>query len=88
MAGYTDPFIVFTSNIFAILGLRAMYFLLAGVIDRFVYLRYGLAAVLIFVGVKILVAAFVKIPTAGSLLIVASLLGGSIVASWLKRRER
>ncbi|MFN7966650.1 MAG: TerC family protein [Acidobacteriota bacterium] len=80
-----DPFIVFTSNIFAILGLRAMYFMLAGVIDRFVYLRLGLASVLMFVGAKMTLAGVVKVPTAISLAVIALLLGGSVVASLLKR---
>ena len=66
-----DPFLVFTSNAFAILGLRSMYFLLAGVMGRFVFLRYGLAAILVFVGTKMLLLDVVKIPTPVSL--VASL---------------
>ncbi len=81
-----DPFIIFTSNIFAILGLRAMYFLLAGVIDRFVYLRVGLAAVLMFVGVKMTIAGLIKIPTVVSLSVIAAILGLSIVCSMLKGR--
>jgi tellurite resistance protein TerC len=82
----TDPFIVYTSNIFAILGLRAMYFLLAGVIDRFAYLRYGLASVLVFVGVKMTIAGVYKIPTFLSLLVVALLLVGSVLISlWASR---
>ena len=81
-----DPFIIFTSNIFAILGLRAMYFLLAGVIDRFVYLRVGLAAVLMFVGVKMTIAGLIKIPTVVSLSVIAAILGLSIVCSLLKGR--
>jgi tellurite resistance protein TerC len=79
-----DPFIIFTSNIFAILGLRAMYFLLAGVIDRFVYLRVGLAAVLMFVGVKMTIAGFITIPTVVSLSVIAAILGLSIACSLLK----
>ena len=83
----TDPFIVYTSNIFAILGLRAMYFLLAGVIDKFHYLNVGLALVLIFVGVKMIVAEWYKVPIGASLIVIAALLGASIVASviWPKR---
>jgi tellurite resistance protein TerC len=76
-----DPFIVYTSNIFAILGLRALYFLLAGVMDKFHYLKLGLAFVLCFVGVKMLIMDLYKIPIAASLVVVASLLAGSIVAS-------
>ena len=84
----TDPFIVYTSNIFAILGLRALYFLLAGVMDKFHYLRVGLALVLCFVGVKMLIADVYKIPIAVSLAVVATLLAGSIAASLLRPPER
>jgi tellurite resistance protein TerC len=79
----SDPFIVYTSNIFAILGLRALYFLLAGVIDRFHYLKVGLALVLAFVGTKMLIVDVYKIPITVSLAIVAALIGGSVVASLL-----
>ena len=80
----TDPFIVLTSNIFAILGLRAMYFLLADVADRFHLLKYGLAAVLTFIGTKMLIVEFYHIPVAVSLVVVFGLLLLSIVASlWL-----
>ena len=81
-----DPFIVYTSNIFAILGLRALYFLLAGVMDKFHYLKVGLALVLCFVGVKMLLVDLYKIPIAASLAVVALLLAGSIVASLLRPR--
>ncbi|HEY8946406.1 MAG TPA: TerC family protein [Polyangiaceae bacterium] len=80
-----DPFIVFTSNIFAILGLRSMYFLLAGIIDRFRYLKVGLAAVLCFVGAKMLLADVYAIPTVVSLCVVAALLAVSIGASAIDR---
>lgn len=76
-----DPFIVLTSNLFAILGLRAMYFLIADVADRFEYLKYGLAIVLAFVGTKMLVVELVKIPVPVSLGIVAGVIGISVVAS-------
>jgi tellurite resistance protein TerC len=76
-----DPFIVYTSNIFAILGLRAMFFLLAGVMDRFRYLKPGLAAVLVFVGAKMMLTDVYKIPIAVSLGAVAGILGVAIVAS-------
>jgi tellurite resistance protein TerC len=76
-----DPFLVFTSNAFAILGLRALYFMLAGMIERFVYLKIGLAAVLVFVGTKMLLADVAKIPIWASLLIIATMIGVSIVAS-------
>lgn len=81
-----EPLIVFTSNIFAILGLRSMYFMLAGVMDRFAYIKYGLASVLIFVGLKMvyLNRAFGgKFPITWSLAIIAVLIGGSIVVSIL-----
>ena len=80
----TNTFIVYTSNVFAILGLRSMYFLLAGVIDKFHYLRTGLAIVLTFIGVKmLLVAVHIEIPIWASLIFVAIVLAGSVVASIL-----
>lgn len=78
-----DPFIVYTSNIFAILGLRALYFVLAGVMGRFRYLNTGLALVLAFVGVKMLLTDLYKVPIGASLAIVAVLLLGSLLASVL-----
>jgi len=78
-----DPFIVYTSNIFAILGLRALFFLIAGVLGRFAYLHFGLGFVLIFVGVKMAASDFVRIPIGISLVVVALLIGSSIVASLL-----
>lgn len=80
-----DPFIVYTSNVFAILGLRSLYFLLAGVMDIFIYLRYGLGVVLGFVGVKMLLADIYKIPIGLSLAAVAGILAISIIASLLVR---
>lgn len=79
----SDPFIVFTSNIFAILGLRSLYFLLAGVITKFAYLNVGLALVLIFVGAKMLMMDFYKLPILVSLGTIAGILGASIAASFL-----
>jgi tellurite resistance protein TerC len=76
-----DAFLVFTSNAFAILGLRALYFLLAGMIGRFVYLKVGLAAVLVFVGAKMLLTDVVHLPIWASLLVIATLIGGSVVTS-------
>ena len=76
-----DPFIVFTSNIFAILGLRSLYFLLAGVVDKFHLLKVGLSLVLIFVALKMLAMEFIKIPVAWSLAVIALLVGGSMLAS-------
>jgi tellurite resistance protein TerC len=78
-----DPFIVFTSNIFAILGLRSLYFLLAGVITKFAYLNVGLAFVLIFVGAKMLLMDVYKLPILVSLAAIAAILGASIAASLL-----
>jgi len=84
----TDTFIVYTSNVFAILGLRSMYFLLAGVVEKFQYLRTGLAIVLTFIGVKMLIAAFeVHIATWVSLVVVACVLLGSVAASLMFPRE-
>ena len=79
-----DPFIVFTSNIFAILGLRSLYFLLAGVITKFTYLKVGLSVVLIFVGAKMLLVDVYKVPIAASLGIIAGILGLSVAVSLLK----
>ncbi len=76
-----DPFIVYTSNVFAILGLRSLYFLLAGALDRFYLLKPALSVVLAFVGVKLLITDFYKIPIAISLAVIASLLTGAILAS-------
>jgi TerC family integral membrane protein len=85
----TDPFIVFTSNIFAILGLRAMYFMLADLADRFHLLKYGLAMVLVFVGTKMLLADIYKIPIELSLGIVAITIATSIgVSLWVTRNKR
>ena len=80
----TDPFIVFTSNIFAILGLRSLYFLLAAVITKFVYLKAGLSVVLIFVGAKMLLMDVYKLPIAVSLGVIAGILAVSVVASLLR----
>lgn len=76
-----DPFIVYTSNVFAILGLRSLYFLLASVVDRFHLLKYGLAAILVFVGGKMFVADFYHVPTPVSLGFIAAALVVSVIAS-------
>ena len=81
----TDPFIVYTSNIFAILGLRALYFALAGVMGKFHYLKVGLSLVLVFVGGKMLLAGIYKIPILASLGVIVALLAGSIVVSLLRQ---
>ena len=77
----TDPFIVYSSNLFAILGLRALYFVLAGLLDRFIYLKIGLAALLVFAGAKILVGSVYEVPIALSLAIIVLILGTAIAAS-------
>lgn len=82
-----DPFIVYTSNVFAILGLRSLYFLLAGVMAKFQYLKYGLAGVLFFVGSKMVAADFYHVDVATSLLIIMSLLAVAILASWIRARN-
>jgi tellurite resistance protein TerC len=82
-----DPFIVYTSNVFAILGLRALYFLLADVMDKFHYLKYGLAAVLTFVGAKMVIVDFYKIPTGVSLGVVIGILTISILVSLWKAKN-
>ncbi len=82
-----DPFIVYTSNVFAILGLRALYFALAGIMDRFHYLKIGLSATLVFVGAKMLLSDVVKIPVLAALGVVAAILAVSVVASLLRPRE-
>jgi tellurite resistance protein TerC len=79
-----DPFLVYTSNVMAILGLRSMYFLLADVVHRFVYLKVGLAMVLVFVGGKMVLADWVKVPVLASLAVIALLIGGSIAFSLLR----
>ena len=76
-----DPFIVYTSNICAVLGLRALYFLLANVVDKFVYLKLGLSVVLIFIGAKMLLEPFIHLPIVAALGVVGVVLGTSIVAS-------
>ncbi len=85
----TDPFIVFTSNIFAVLGLRSLYFLLASVVDRFHLLKYGLAIILTFVGFKMLTERFLGIGIMLSLIVILSVLALSIIASlaFPKREE-
>jgi len=84
----TDPFIVLTSNLFAILGLRAMYFLLADLGDRFELLKYGLAAILVFIGTKMLIVEWFKIPVLVSLSVVATILACSVFASlWYTARK-
>jgi tellurite resistance protein TerC len=82
-----DTFIVYTSNVFAILGLRSLYFALAGIEKYFTYLKYGLATILVFVGVKMCIADFYKIPIEISLIIIAFLLAISMIASVIIKRK-
>lgn len=82
-----DPFIVYTSNVFAILGLRSLYFALAGIEKYFMYLKYGLAAILVFVGIKMCIVDFYKIPVEISLIVICFLLAISMIASVLVKRR-
>lgn len=82
-----DPFLVYTSNVFAILGLRSLYFLLAGALDKFHYLKPALAIILSFVGVKMLVSSFVKVPVTVSLGVITGLLAIAVAASLLRARR-
>jgi tellurite resistance protein TerC len=79
----SDPFIVYTSNVFAIMGLRSLYFALAGSLKHFTYLHYGLALILIFVGIKMLITDFYKLDPFVSLSVIAAILIGSIGASFI-----
>lgn len=82
-----DPFIIYTSNVFAILGLRSLYFVLAGIIDKFHYLKLGLSIVLTFVGVKMVIVDFYKIPIGVSLGVIAIILTMALGASlWRAQR--
>jgi tellurite resistance protein TerC len=89
-----DPLIVYTSNIFAILGLRALYFAVAGIMQVFRYLHIGLSAILVFVGLKMLISGFYHIPTGVSLGVICAVLVVSCLASWAatvadaKRQDR
>ena len=84
----TDPFIVLTSNLFAILGLRAMYFLLAGVAERFSMLKYGLSVILVFIGVKMLIVDFYHIPVAISRGVVGGILAVTLLTdAWVNRQH-
>lgn len=82
-----DTFIIISSNIFAILGLRALYFALQGMVDLFVYLKYGVAIILFYVGIKMLISEYYKIPTEISLLFILLFLGGSMFLSLFKRNK-
>ncbi len=84
-----DPFIIYTSNVFAILGLRSLFFAISGLMRLFHLLHYGLAAILAFVGVKMLIEDFFHVPVAASLLVIASVLTASIISSmiWPEKEE-
>ena len=82
-----DEFIIISSNIFAILGLRALYFALAGVVDMFIYLKYGVAIILFYVGVKMMISEWYKIPTEYSLAFILLMLVGSIVLSLIFKKK-
>jgi tellurite resistance protein TerC len=84
----SEPFIVMAANVFALLGLRALYFLLDGLLERFIYIKPALALVLAFVGVKMLLLDVVKIPITVSLPVVLVLVGGGIVLSLIKTRNK
>jgi tellurite resistance protein TerC len=79
-----DPFIVFSSNAFAILGLRALYFMLAGMIKRFVYLKYGLSVILVYVGIKMLASDVYEVPIWASLTVIAVVIGAAVALSLLR----
>jgi tellurite resistance protein TerC len=83
----SDPFLVFSSNIFAILGLRSMYFFLANMLEKFSYLEYSLIAILTFVGVKMLAHDYIKIPEWGSLAFIALALAAGIIVSLQKNKK-
>jgi tellurite resistance protein TerC len=83
-----DPFLVYSSNIFAILGLRAMFFVLAGMLDKFVYLKPGVAFILVFVGFKMTLSAWIHIPTSLSLAVIVLTLAGAVgLSAWKSSRE-
>jgi tellurite resistance protein TerC len=82
-----DPFIIYTSNVCAVLGLRALYFLLASVMDKFAYLKLGLSLVLIFIGAKMILEPFAHVPILASLGVVGAILLASILASLRWPRE-
>jgi tellurite resistance protein TerC len=84
----TDPFIVITSNVFAILGLRSLYFLLAGMMEKFYYLKPGLAAILLFIGIKMVISEFYEIPITTSLIVIFGTLAVAMSLSSIRSRTR
>ncbi len=83
-----DLFVVFTSNAFAVLGLRALYFLLAGSMDRFPYHKQGLAVLLVFIGAKMLISPFIHLPVTVSLAVIIVVMAGAVAASLWRDRAR
>ena len=84
----TDVFVIFTANAFAVLGLRSLYFVLAGAMDRFTYVHLGLATLLVFIGCKMLLEPFLTIPILASVAVIVVIIGASIAASiWHERHE-
>jgi tellurite resistance protein TerC len=84
----TDPFIVITSNTFAILGLRSLYFLLAGMMEKFYYLKPGLAAILLFIGIKMVISEIYEISISVSLMVIFSILAATIALSLIRSGSR
>ena len=82
----TDPFIVITSNVFAILGLRSLYFLLAGMMEKFYYLKPGLAAILLFIGIKMVISEVYEIQITVSLMVIFSILAVAMALSFIRSR--
>jgi tellurite resistance protein TerC len=83
----TDPFIVITSNVFAILGLRSLYFLLAGMMEKFYYLKPGLAAILLFIGIKMVISEIYEIPITASLIVIFGILAVAMTLSFIRSRR-
>lgn len=83
----TDPFIVITSNVFAILGLRSLYFLLAGMMEKFYYLKPGLAAILLFIGIKMVISEIYEIPISASLIVIFGILAVAMTLSFIRSRR-
>jgi tellurite resistance protein TerC len=84
----SDLFVVFTSNAFAVLGLRALFFLLAGSVERFTYLKPGIALLLVFIGVKMLIAPFVELPVVASLAVILAVVAGAVGLSLYRDHGR
>lgn len=83
----TDPFIIYTSNVFAILGLRSLYFVLAPSLEKLRYIKFGLAAILVFIGLKMLFVDFIDIPVSASLIVILGILGLTVATSWINAKK-